>query len=87
MTCFWGHLQSTFHGLNDKVAEAAVAAIGSLLQLVPARPTSVNRRGLKVVHAPPRSCEIHSRSMLISAVTTDPEAEEEYQRGDGEYGC
>ena len=87
---FWGHSQSTFHRLNDKVAEAAVAAIGSSLKLVLVSDllVSVNRES-GFEGSPSRRrvrAKFTLRSTRYSLSLTDPEVEEEYlKRGDGEY--
>lgn len=87
---FWGNSQSTYHGQNDKVAEANVVKAGSSLKLILVSDLAV------VVHVEdgfqgnPGRRRVRARFTLNHTPylmsITDPEIEEEYLlTGDGNY--
>ncbi len=87
---FWSHSQSTYHGENDKVAEADLAQIGTSLRL-----TRVNDLTIKVINedgyngAPSRrrvrgEFTVLGIHYLLSV--TDPEMEENFlAQANGDY--
>lgn len=87
---FWSHSQSTYHGQNDKVAEANLAQIGSSLRL-----TRVNDLTIKVINEdgyngnPSRRRvrgEFTVLGMRFLVSVTDPEIEEYYlAQSNGDY--
>jgi hypothetical protein len=87
---FWGNSQSTYHGQNDKVAEANVIKTGSSLKLILVSDLEV------VVHVEDGYQGAQGRRRVRGRFTlnhapylmsiTDPEMEEAYLvRGDGKY--
>lgn len=87
---FWANSQSTYHGQNDKVAEANVVTTGSSLKLILVSDLEV------VVHVEdgfqgnPGRRRVRARFTLNHTPylmsITDPEIEESYLvRGDGKY--
>lgn len=88
--CFWSQSQSTYHGLNDKVAEAQVKKIGSSLKLVLVPEVEIRVRKESGYEGNPSrrrvraSFSLEEESYLLSV--TDPEIEESYlTSGDGDY--
>lgn len=87
---FWGNSQSTYHGLNDKVSEAVVDAIGSSLKLILVSDLviSVNRESGYEGSSSRRRVRARFtlRNTQYSMSITDPEIEERFlTQGDGEY--
>lgn len=87
---FWANSQSTYHGLNDKVAESYLTEIGCSLKLIliPNLVISVNNESGFDGNAARRRVRAHftleCQSYRLSV--TDPEIEEEYlQKGNGDY--
>lgn len=87
---FWSNSQSTYHGQNDKVAEASVANAGSSLQLILLSDLELCARREEGYEGNPARRRLRARfsvrgnSYLLSV--TDPEIEEEYlPKGDGTY--
>jgi len=87
---FWAYSQSTFHGQNDKVAEANLDKMGSSLKLISVSDLVVvvhvedgfqGNPGRRRVRA---RFSLHQTPYLMAL--TDPEIEESYlARGDGNY--
>lgn len=87
---FWDHSQSTYHGLNDKVAEAVVAGIGSSLKLILVSDLVISVKKESGFEGNPGRRRVRAKFTLKKSSywmsITDPEIEEEYlQNGDGEY--
>jgi len=87
---FWGHLDSTFHGVNDKVRDENVGRLGRSLQLIRVNDLTIKvrveagyqgRDGRRRVRA---SFTAMGNRFCLSA--TDPVIEERYlAQQDGEY--
>jgi hypothetical protein len=87
---FWSHSQSTYHGTNDKVAEADVAGFGSSLKLVHVHDLQITveledgyqgRPGKRKVRG---RFTYRGRNYLLSV--SDAVVEDEYlRRPDGQY--
>lgn len=87
---FWANSQSTYHGLNDKVAEAEVAKIGCSLKLILVSDLIISVRsedGFEGNSARRRvRAKFQFRGVPYCMSVTDPEVEEYYlTRGNGNY--
>jgi hypothetical protein len=87
---FWSESQSTYHGLNDKVAGSDISKIKSSLKLVLVPNVEIRVRSEAGYEGNPSrrrvraSFGIKKKSYLLSV--TDPEIEECYLvKGDGDY--
>ncbi|MDR8027959.1 hypothetical protein KPA93_32560 [Burkholderia cenocepacia] len=87
---FWAHAESTYHGLNDKVCEAELSAIGSSLKLIAVGDLQIRVRREDGYEGRPARRRVRGRftyegqTYLMSV--TDPEIEESYlTQGDGDY--
>jgi len=87
---FWRTAQSTYHGSNDKVAEADVAKMGSSLKLIRVPKLQILVRSESGYEGNPARRRVRAlfvikkESYLLSV--TDPEIEEAYlTKGDGTY--
>ncbi len=87
---FWSHSQSTYHGMNDKIAEAEVVHFGSSLKLIEVADLQIEvqmeggfegRPGKRKVRA---RFTYNQQHYLLSV--SDAELEDQYlKRGDGIY--
>jgi hypothetical protein len=89
-SAFWSFSQSTYHGLNDKVAESDVGKVGSSLKLILVKDlrVSVNSEmGYEGNPARRRArAEFNYGEASYRMSITDPEIEERYLvKGNGEY--
>lgn len=87
---FWGNSQSTYHGLNDKVPEAAVDAIGSSLKLILVADLVISVSRENGYEGNPSRRRVRAkftfRNTQYWMSITDPEIEEKFlTQGDGEY--
>lgn len=87
---FWSRSQSTYHGMNDKVAEPDAGTIGSSLRLILVPQLEIRVRSEAGYEGnPPRrrvrgKFSIGNVQFLLSI--TDPKVEEHYlTQGDGDY--
>ena len=87
---FWGNSQSTYHGLNDKVPEVAVDAIGSSLKLILVTDLVISVSRENGYEGNPSRRRVRAKFTFSDTKywmsITDPETEEEFlTQGDEEY--
>ncbi len=87
---FWGHSQSTYHGLNDKVAEAELALIGTSLRLARVGDLAIKVANEDGYNGAPSRRRVRGEFTLSGShyilSVTDPEMEEQYlAQRDGDY--
>jgi hypothetical protein len=87
---FWAKSQSTYHGLNDKVAEANVAALGSSLKLILVSDLTISVASESGYEGSGSRRRVRAKFSLKGSSywmsVTDPEIEEHYlTQGDKEH--